>query len=124
MNFDFDKMMAARKEPLSTKTVVGEPMVFGDVKLIPVMSVYYGFGAGGGSDARGDKGGSGAGGGGGARIHVTGVIVIKGDEVKFLATSKDGTFEKVMDSITGLVDKVLAKGDDKRDEADVAPSAD
>ena len=70
MNFDFEKMLSTLKETLSSKTVVGEPLEFGDVKLIPVMSVYYGFGAGSGSDARGDKGGSGAGGGGGARIHV------------------------------------------------------
>ncbi|REJ33205.1 MAG: hypothetical protein DIU83_06885, partial [Bacillota bacterium] len=32
------------------------------------------------------------------------MIVIKGDDVKFLATSKDGTVEKVMESISGIVD--------------------
>ena len=123
MNFDFEKMRSTLKETLSSKTVVGEPLEFGDVKLIPVMSVYYGFGAGSGSDARGDKGGSGAGGGGGARIHVSGMIVIKGDDVKFLATSKDGTVEKVMESISGIVDKVLS-GEGKKDGGDDAPSDD
>lgn len=123
MNFDFEKMLSTLKETLSSKTVVGEPLEFGDVKLIPVMSVYYGFGAGSGSDARGDKGGSGAGGGGGARIHVSGMIVIKGDDVKFLATSKDGTVEKVLESISGIVDKVLS-GEGKKDGDDDAPSDD
>lgn len=123
MNFDFEKMLSTLKETLSSKTVVGEPLEFGDVKLIPVMSVYYGFGAGSGSDARGDKGGSGAGGGGGARIHVSGMIVIKGDDVKFLATSKDGTVEKVMESISGIVDKVLS-GEGKKDGGNDAPSDD
>lgn len=110
MNFDIDKMITTLKETLSTKTVIGEPMEFGDIKLIPVMSVYFGFGGGGGTDARAnDKGGSGSGGGGGARIHVTGMIVIQDGEVSFLPTGKGGAIDKIMDKLPGLLDKAMAK---------------
>ena len=66
MNFDFEKMLSTLKETLSSKTVVGEPLEFGDVKLIPVISVYYGSGRQ--RQRRPDKGL--AGGRRRARIHV------------------------------------------------------
>lgn len=112
MSFNFDTMVSMIKESISTNTVIGEPMEFGAIKLIPVMSVYFGFGGGGGQDGRtdGKGGGSGAGGGGGARLHVTGFIVVKGDDVSFLPTGRGGAVEKIMDTLPELLDKALAKG--------------
>ncbi|MBN1760754.1 MAG: hypothetical protein JW863_20665 [Chitinispirillaceae bacterium] len=63
-----------------TETVIGEPIVAGDVTLIPVSRVSIGFAAGGaGKD---EKLGNGAGTGGG--IHVTPVafIVVTGEKVQ------------------------------------------
>lgn len=124
MGFNFDTMVSTIKESISTNTVIGEPMEFGAATLIPVMSVYFGFGGGGGHDGRtdGKGGGSGAGGGGGARLHVTGFIVVKGDEVSFLPTGRGGAVEKIMDTLPELLDKAMAKRRRSTDAADAADS--
>lgn len=119
MNMDIDKMLDMLKETLNTKTVVGEPMEFGDITLIPLMNVYYGFGGGSGNDGRaGDKGGSGTGGGGGARIQVPGMVVIQHGEVSFLPTGKGGAIDRIMDKLPVLLDKVVAKS-----KGEVAPDS-
>lgn len=126
MGFNFDTMVNTIKESISTNTVIGESMEFGAVTLIPVMSVYFGFGGGGGHDGRtdGKGGGSGAGGGGGARLHVTGFIVVKGDEVNFLPTGRGGAVEKIMDSLPELLEKAMSKGRRSTDAADAVDPAD
>jgi uncharacterized spore protein YtfJ len=63
--------------------VIGEPMVFGNVTVIPLVSVGFGFGAGGGggggNDAKGDAG-EGGGGGGAAGVGIKPIAVIVVDE--------------------------------------------
>ncbi|MEN6610210.1 MAG: spore germination protein GerW family protein [Methanoregulaceae archaeon] len=48
---------------LSTKKIVGEPMIFEDRMVIPVSEFGFGFGAGGGGSEKCNGEGSGAGGG-------------------------------------------------------------
>ena len=70
---------------LSTKTVVGDPLVLEGTTLIPLISAGFGFGAGGGS-GRGEskqKGeGTGGGTGGGAYVKPVAVVVIDKDGVR------------------------------------------
>lgn len=66
---------------LGAESVVGEPMTFGDVTVVPLLSVGFGFGAGagggGGHSPKGDQGqGSGAGGVGGGGVKAIAVLVI------------------------------------------------
>jgi uncharacterized spore protein YtfJ len=67
---------------LDPKQVIGEPMVFGNVTVIPLVSVGFGFGAGGGGGEGNDpKGaGQGGGGGGGAGVGIKPIAVIIVDE--------------------------------------------
>ena len=68
-----DKMMQGMGSFLSTKTVVGEPISFGDTVILPLVEVSFGMAAGTGED---DKKGKGAGGIGG-RMTPAAVLVIK-----------------------------------------------
>lgn len=66
---------------LAANQVIGEPMVFGDITVIPLMSVGLGFGAGGGggggSDSKGQDGEGGGGGGvGGVGVKPIAVVII------------------------------------------------
>ncbi|HEY8417144.1 MAG TPA: spore germination protein GerW family protein [Limnochordales bacterium] len=97
---------------LNTRTVVGEPLEFQGVTLVPIVDIAFGFGAGGG-EAPGGQGGSGcgSGGGGGGRMKVAGVVVIKDGDVRFLPTSTGGTLDKLLDAVPDLLQKVKAKAD-------------
>ncbi len=56
---------------VQTRTVVGEPLTAGDVTLIPLSRISFGFGAGGGREDRGQSGT-----GGGASVEPVGFVVI------------------------------------------------
>lgn len=60
----------------SAQAVYGEPVTRGDVTVIPVAEIAYGFGGGVGLDATAAKTGEGGGGGGGAAARPRGFIVI------------------------------------------------
>ena len=69
-------MMQEFREIVKTETVVGEPVVAGDVIIVPVSKISFGFGAGGGKGNKKD-GGSGTGGGGSVQ-PVAFIIIQKG----------------------------------------------
>lgn len=108
MNFEalVDKLI----NTVSTRTVVGEPLEFGNITLIPVMNAYFGFGGGSGTGGSGQADhGSGSGGGGGARLKVAGMVVIKDGSVSFLPAGKESSVDKLLDAIPDLMEKVKAK---------------
>ncbi len=85
---------------LSTKTVVGEPVVIEGITLIPLIKAGFGFGAGAGSGKGEDKQkgeGSGGGTGGGAYVKPIAVVVITKEGVKI---------EPVMGRVTGALEKL------------------
>jgi uncharacterized spore protein YtfJ len=83
---------------LSTKTVVGEPIVVDGATMIPLMSVGFGFGFGSGTGSdpkRGQGGGSGVGGGGGMRPVAVLVIDKSGVRLEALKGGAASALEKV-----------------------------
>lgn len=63
----------------AAKTIYGDPIDRGDVSIIPVAKILYGFGGG-----EGDRNGQGgAGGGGGVKVMPIGYIELKNGESKF-----------------------------------------
>lgn len=104
----FQNVLETLERNLSTKTTIGEPVTVGDVTLIPVMDLMFGYGGGGG-EASGNKdqagSGSGSGGGAGARLSPKAIIVIKDGEVQVLPFAKGGAMERIVASIPGLVEK-------------------
>ncbi len=122
MNFDIDHVIQKVTEALTTKTVIGDRIEIGDVVLIPIMNVSFGFGGGGGDGkSSGNEQGSGAGGGGGARMTVSGMMVVKGDDVTFIPTGKSagksGSIEKIVDALPELLEKMNKKASKEKDES-------
>ncbi len=97
-------------EFVNTKSVIGEPMTFGELTLIPIATVACGIGGGGGEGNvaerdKSDVGGTGEGVGGGFKISPVAVISIKGDEVSILPITKKGSmFDKLFETLPGLVE--------------------
>ncbi len=69
-------MLNELREIVKTETVVGEPVIVGEVTLIPVSKISFGFGAGGGQGKK-DDGSSGTGGGGSVQ-PVAFIVIQKG----------------------------------------------
>jgi sporulation protein YtfJ len=96
------------REVVDVSTIIGKPIEFGDVKIIPVSKVSYGF-ASGGSDFPSKGNQELFGGGGGAGVTITPVcfLVIKGDEisVKHIST-EESSVERVVGMVPDLIDKV------------------
>ena len=94
---------------LSTKTVVGEPTVIGDTTLIPLISVGFTVGAGGGSgmDSKGQGGGGGIGTGGHAGVKPVGMVIIdkSGIRVEGIKGGMASVMEKFADTIPQTVER-------------------
>jgi uncharacterized spore protein YtfJ len=86
---------------LSTKKIMGEPILFEDRMVIPVSEFGFGFGAGGGSSERGGGEGSGAGGG---ISPVALVIITKGrsgaEGIQVLSLKKKSVAAEVVSTIS------------------------
>jgi uncharacterized spore protein YtfJ len=104
--------MGEIEKMLTTKTVVGDPMMVDGKTLIPLISVGFGFGAGYGSGkmaAKQEQEGIGEGTGGGAGIRPIAVIVSDQEGVRIepikggLASAMEKLGEKILPS---LVDKM------------------
>ncbi len=94
----FDKM----EDFVSTKTVVGDSIVLGDVTLVPIIEVSVGLGAGGGDN---DKKGGG-GGGFGAKITPSAVIAITNGNIKLINIKNQDAISKLIDMAPGVVSKL------------------
>lgn len=125
-------LMSATMEKIramvDVSAVVGQPIQTGEVTIIPVSKVSFGF-ASGGSDFAGKNqkpeaensfgGGSGA----GVNINPIAFLVVRGDNVRLLyvAPPIDGAVDRVVDMVPELVDKVtgfIEKQQEKKDNAD------
>ncbi len=123
MEFNYKENMDAMFERfesfLKEKTVIGEAIQLGDVTMIPAVTISFGMGNGGGdgTDPSG-KGGSGTGSGGGfgAKISPTAMIVVKNGEVEVLPISKGHAFEKLIEMVPDIMDKVEAKVQKAKEE--------
>ena len=113
------------RETVDANTVVGEPIQAGEITLIPVSKISFGFGTGAsefGGKAPKAPGDNPFGGGGGAGVKVTPVcfLAISGTNVKVLpvetapATAVDQVVEMIPDVVTkisGFIDKKKSKGE-------------
>lgn len=121
MNINVESIIQKVTDTIKTETVIGNQITVGEVTLIPIINVSFGFGAGGGDGkSGGNDQGNGAGGGGGARMTVSGMMVVKGDEVNFVPTGKGagktGSIDKVLDALPELLKKISIKTSKAEDE--------
>lgn len=119
------------REVVDVSTIIGDPIELGDVRLIPVSKVAYGF-ASGGSDFPSKHNQELFGGGGGASVSITPVcflIVREGEvSIKHISTTESsverviGMVPDLVDKVSGTVDKLVTKFG-KSDEEDVIAQA-
>lgn len=101
------------KAMADVNAIVGDPIVAGDVTIIPVSKVSYGFASGGsdfvGKNQKPDASNS-FGGGSGAGVNIVPIafLVVRGDNVRLLPVMPPpGTaVDRVVDMVPDLVDKV------------------
>jgi uncharacterized spore protein YtfJ len=112
MKESFDSLFTNLEKFIKTETVVGEPIVVGEVTLVPIISVMFGCGTGGGtgSDNKGMTG-NGSGGGGGARISPNAILVIKKDEVTMLPVKGKNNLDNLINMVPDIVSKINIKKD-------------
>lgn len=84
---------------ISTKTVVGEPIVIGNVSIVPLQTASFGFGSGGGEGQTTNNTGTGGGAGAGASLRPVAIVVVKGDDVKVYGLGRKGIVETIADLI-------------------------
>jgi uncharacterized spore protein YtfJ len=80
-------MMKEFREIVKTETVVGQPVIAGDVIIVPVSKISFGFGAGGGKGSQKD-GGSGTGGGG--SVQPVAFIIIQNGKAQLMPLEDKG----------------------------------
>ncbi len=87
---------------LQAKTVFGEPIMIGDITIIPVVDIT--FGAASGSGTRPDKGErESAGGGAGAKISAAAVVVVRDGQVQVMKLKHTAAVDRLIE----LVPEVL-----------------
>ena len=107
-NANVDSLFKGMDNFVTTKTVVGQAQVLGDVTIVPLADVSFGMGAGG------------AGGGLGGKISPSAVLVIAKDgSTKMIRMDeKQDMVSKLVDAAPGLINKFL-----KKDETTAAEAA-
>jgi sporulation protein YtfJ len=113
------------RDAVDANTVVGDPIVAGDVTLVPVSKVSFGFGTGGsefGGKAPKAAGENPFGGGGGAGVKVTPLcfLVVNGTNVKVLPmdTPPESSLDRVVDMLPDVVNKITELIEKKKNKKD------
>ncbi len=90
---------------VTSKTVVGEPIVVGDATLIPLMEVSCGMGAGG-FDQKKEKGNGDAGAGAmSSKITPTAILILQNGKSKLVNVKNQDTMTKILDMVPELLDR-------------------
>jgi uncharacterized spore protein YtfJ len=100
-----ERVMGELHRIVQTRTVVGEPVEAGDLTLIPVSKITFGFGAGGGES---DKAHSGT--GGGATVEPIAFVVVDGNGKAQILTlrEKEASWGQLVELVPEAVSKVKA----------------
>ncbi len=111
-----------------SETLIGEPIKFNELLVVPVVKVSVGFGVGTG-EGTGDKdgqkmGGSGGGAAGGIKVEPSCFLVHDGTTVRVLhasaskAKGMDALIEKLPDLMTYAMDSLRGSGEKEGEEED------
>ena len=99
---------------VSTKTVVGDAIVVGDMTLLPLIDVAVGAGVGAKESAN-------AAGGMGARTTPSAILMIRPDGVQLINVKNQDALSKLIDMAPGVVNKLnfgaVFSGRNKKDRA-------
>lgn len=87
------------EELVSTKTVVGDAIVIGDITLLPLIEVAVGAGAGAKENLN-------AAGGVGARITPSAILVVQNGNVQMMNVKNQDAISKLIDMAPGVMNKL------------------
>ena len=98
---------------VQTETVVGQPVQSGDLTIIPVSKISFGFGAGGGQEGKGQSGT-----GGGASVEpIAFLIVDAAGKVQIMTlTDKEVGWGQLVSLVPEAVDKIKQFVGKKQDD--------
>jgi len=97
---------------VNTKTVVGEPVHFGDVILVPLVDVSFGVG----TALVATKEGADSGGGAlGAKMTPSAVVVISGGTVQLVNIKNQESVNKLLDMVPGVLSKIFGKKNENQE---------
>lgn len=100
------------REMVDVNNVIGEPIVVGDITIIPVSKVSVGFG-GGGSDYVKNVGSGepfGGGVGGGVKVNPICFLIVKDGNVRMMpvAVAANTTADRIVEMVPDTLDKIAA----------------
>lgn len=116
-----DTTMEKLRAMVDADTIIGTPIVVGNITLIPVSKVSFGL-ATGGSDFPNKNGQELFGGGGGAGVTVNPVafICVNGENVHMMPVyNQMGTIDKAINMAPELIDKVKSLFDKKNNQTPI-----
>ena len=109
------------REMMSVNDVVGEPIVVGDVTIVPISKVSVGFGGGGADNAKAaNKDAFGGGMGGGVKVQPICFMVVKDGNVRMMPVPvpANSTADRVLEMVPDTLDKISAFIDSKTKKAE------
>ena len=122
VNKIMENTLEKMRQMVDVSTIIGEPMVTGDVTLIPVSKVTYGF-TSGGTDLPSKQNAElfGGGGGGGITISPVAFIVIQDGRVRMMqinnyTSSADRAIAMIPELVDQISQLVKAKDTEKTEE--------
>ena len=98
------------KKMVDVQTVIGDPITVGDITLLPISKVSFGFAAGGTSFGKQtDKDNFGGGAGGGVKVTPLAFLVINGTDVRVIFIDEHpDALDKIAAYLPQTVDKLSA----------------
>ena len=97
---------------VKAQTIVGQEIKVGNITIIPLASISFALGAGGGEEP-GDGGGSGI----CSKATPTALLVVNGDDVNLVPIRKGSSFESLIEAVPALIDKIKdMKTDETKEE--------
>ncbi|MCL1864122.1 MAG: sporulation protein [Defluviitaleaceae bacterium] len=121
INENLKTLFSKMEDFVSTKTVVGEAVHFGDTIIVPLVDVTFGMGTGLSDLPSDDKtAAKGAGGGAlGAKMSPSAVIVIVNGTVQLVNVKSQESVNKLIDMVPGILSKLnLGSFFDKKDKTE------
>ena len=107
---DIESLVSRLENLISTKTIVGEPIVSGNTTIIPIVTatVGFGMGSGEGQDEK-SQGGKGTGAGAGMKLAPSALLVMQEDQVQVYSLSQKGSLAKLAEMIPDVINKLKSQ---------------
>lgn len=121
VNENLKTLFTKMEDFVSTKTVVGEAVHFGDVTIVPLIDVAFAMGTGLADNSSDEKKSAGAGGGAvGAKMTPSAVLVIMDGTVQLVNVKSQESVNKLIDMVPGILSKLgITAMFDKKDKKDI-----